>query len=763
MASPLGVLPRWSECSREPWNRPGMFAENKVKPEQSFAPPWRIFVSKCFLLLPGSASFLIACSVLIVPASLWTHAAEAPASAMPYNPLLVESTLPYHFPRFDLIKDESYASAFELGMVENLKEVEAIATNAVPATFENTIVALERCGELLGRVNRIFSNLIGTVSNPGMQALEKELSPKLAAHGDAIRLNNPLFARVQDLHNRRESLGLDAESKWLLERYHKDFVRAGAKLSEKDKTQLKALNAELATLQTAFAQNVLKESNAQAILVETREALSGLSENAIAAAGAAAKADGKGGFLLRLMNTSGQPALSSLKNRALRERLLHASLSRCSHGGEFDNRASVARIAKLRAQRAALLGFPSHAAYVLEDQTAGSIDAVNGLLSRLVAPAIANAKREAADIQALIDQESGGFKLAAWDWAIYSEKVRAARYAYDESQLRPYFEMNRVLVDGVFFAATKLYGITFKERTDLPRYHPDTRIFEVFNQDGSRLACFIVDWYARPSKRGGAWANAYVPQSRLLGRKPVIANHLNIPKPPEGQPTLLTYDEVNTAFHEFGHALHGMFSSVLYPRFAGTSVPRDFVEYPSQVNEMWTTWPEILKHYARHYQTDEPIPQELLDKVLAASKFDQGFKTTEYLAAALLDQAWHQLNPEQIPEDVPGFEKATMAKVGLDFSPVPPRYRSAYFSHTFSGGYSAGYYSYIWSEVLDADSVEWFKKNGGLKRENGDRFRKLLLSRGGSVDSMQLYRDFTGGDPDIKALLKRRGLDSERP
>ena len=716
-----------------------------------------------FPRIPIGVRSLAVCSALFALSFSRPHAAQALPSSMTNNPLLVESTLPYHFPRFDLLKDEFYAPAFELGMAENLKEVEGIATNPAAPTLDNTIIALERCGQLLARVNRIFSNLIGTVSNPAMQALEKEMSPKLAAHGDAIKLNGPLFTRVQELYNRRASLALDAESEWLLERYYKDFVRAGARLSEQEKTRLKALNAELATLQTVFVQNVLKESNAQAVVVERREELSGLSDNGIAAAGAAAKADGKEGkHVLRLMNTSGQPALSSLKNRALRERILNASISRCSRGGEFDNRANVARIALLRAQRAALLGFPSHAAYVLEDQTAGSVGAVNTLLARLAPPAIANARLEAEDMQALVDQEGGGFKVAAWDWSLYSEKVRAARYAYDESQLRPYFEMNRVLEEGVFFAATKLYGITFKERSDLPRYHPDTRIFDVFNQDGSHLACFIVDWYARTSKRGGAWANAYVAQSRLLGKKPVIANHLNVPKPPEGEATLLTFDEVTTAFHEFGHALHGMFSSVLYPRFSGTSVPRDFVEYPSQVNEMWVTWPEILKNYAKHYRTGEPIPQALLDKVMAASKFGQGFKTTEYLAAALIDQAWHQLKPEQIPQDVLAFEKETLARVGLDFEPVPPRYRSPYFSHTFSGGYSAGYYSYIWSEVLDADSVEWFKKNGGLTRENGDRFRKLLLSRGGSVDAMKLFREFTGGDPDIKALLKRRGLDSEK-
>lgn len=680
------------------------------------------------------------------------------------NPLLVESPLPFNYPRFDLIKDEHYAPAFAAGMAEHRREIDAIADQPAAPTFENTIVAMERAGQTLGRVSRVFSNLSGTITNPAMQKIEKEMAPKLAAHSDAIRLNHALFQRIQSLYDRRDQLGLDPESARLLERYYKDFVRSGARLGEAEKSALRALNAELATLHTAFAQNVLKETNAAAVLVDTREELDGMSENAIAAAAAAAKAAGhEGKYLLRLLNTTGQPPLASLKNRALRQRLFEASVNRNSQGGEFDNREIIAKIVKTRAERAALLGYRHHADLQIEEQTAGNVENVNRLMAQLAPPAVANARKEAADLQAVIDAEQGGFPLAPWDWDFYSEKVRKARYAFDEQEVRPYYEMQRVLKDGVFHAATELYGITFTERTDLPKYHPDTQVFEVRNADGSPLALFIVDWYARPSKRGGAWANAYVPQSDLLGMKPVIANHLNIPKPPAGEPTLLTDDEVRTAFHEFGHALHGMFSAVKFPRFAGTSVPRDFVEFPSQVNEMWAKWPSILANYAKHYQTGAPIPPEMLAKIKAAEQFNEGFRTTEYLAATLLDLAWHQLKADQVPtgDQVLAFEADALRRAGVDFAPVPPRYRSPYFNHIFaSNGYAAGYYSYIWSEVLDADNVDWFQSNGGLKRENGQRYRDMLLSRGGSLDAMQMYRDFAGRDPDVKHLLKRRGLET---
>ena len=684
---------------------------------------------------------------------------------MTENPLLKESTLDFHYPPFDKIRDEHFTPAFEQGMAEQLKEIEPIASNPQPPTFENTIVALEKTGDLLERVDRIFSNLASANTNPQLQKIESEMAPKLSAHRDAIYLNGPLFKRVETLYNNREKLGLDAESEWLVERYYKDFVRAGAKLSEADKTKLKKMNAEIAELQTKFSQSVLKEKNAESIVVAKKSELEGLSPNEMAAATAAAKEEKKDGqFVFPLQNTTQQPPLTSLKNRALRERIMKVSLARNSHGGEFDNRDVVLRMVKLRAERAALLGYPSHAAYQLEDQTAKNVETVNKLLAQLAPPAVNNARKEAADMQKLIDQEHDGFQLASWDWAFYSEKVRQARYAFDEGEIKPYFELNHVLLDGVFYAATQLYGITFKERHDLPVYQPDVRVFDVFDKDGKPLAIFLADYYARPSKRGGAWMNEYVNQSQLLGTKPVVANHLNIPKPEAGQPTLLTYDEVRTMFHEFGHALHGMFSNVKYPRFSGTSVPRDFVEYPSQVNEMWAVWPQVLQHYAKHYKTGQPMPKELLDKVLAAEeKFDQGFKTTEYLAAALLDQAWYQLKPSEVPNDVLTFEASALKKAGVDFAPVPPRYRTTYFSHAFAGGYSAGYYSYIWSEELDADSVEWFKEHGGLKRENGDHFRDTILSRGGSQDAMKLFHDFTGRDPWIEPLLKRRGLEAVPP
>ena len=714
----------------------------------------------------GPRLIAIFCLPLLVISARSAEESPPPETApMTENPLLKESTLDFHYPPFDKIRDEHFAPAFERGMAEQLKEIAPIASNPEPPTFENTIVALEKTGELLERVDRIFSNLASANTDPQLQKIESEMAPKLSAHRDAIYLNGPLFKRVETLYNNREKLGLDAESEWLVERYYKDFVRAGAKLSEADKTKLKKMNAEIAELQTKFSQNVLKEKNAESIVVGKKSELEGLSPNEMAAATAAAKEEKKDGkFVFPLQNTTQQPALTSLKNRALRERIMKVSLARNSHGGKFDNRDVVLRMVKLRAERAALLGYPSHAAYQLEDQTAKNVATVNKLLAQLAPPAVNNARKEAADMQKLIDQEHGGFQLASWDWAFYSEKVRQARYAFDEGEIKPYFELNHVLLDGVFYAATQLYGITFKERHDLPVYQPDVRVFDVFDKDGKPLAIFLADYYARPSKRGGAWMNEYVNQSQLLGTKPVVANHLNIPKPEAGQPTLLTYDEVRTMFHEFGHALHGMFSNVKYPRFSGTSVPRDFVEYPSQVNEMWAVWPQVLQHYAKHYKTGQPMPKELLDKVLAAEeKFDQGFKTTEYLAAALLDQAWYQLTPSEVPDDVLAFEASALKKAGVDFAPVPPRYRTTYFSHAFAGGYSAGYYSYIWSEELDADSVEWFKEHGGLKRENGDHFRDTILSRGGSQDAMTLFHDFTGRDPWIDPLLKRRGLEAVPP
>jgi peptidyl-dipeptidase Dcp len=694
------------------------------------------------------------------PAATQTGSVTATAnSAIDANPFNQPSSLDFGYPRFDLIRDEHFKPALDRAMAEHRVEIDAISGNGDAPTFDNTIVALERAGEMLGRTQRVFMNLAGAHTNDTLRAVQAEFAPKLAAHMDAILLDDALFQRIKSLYEQRATLGLDAEQMQLLERYHTDFVRAGANLSAEEKAKLKELNGQLASLQTRFTQNVQKETNASAVLFDDREALAGLPDSAIqAAAKAASDAGHEGKFMLALQNTSGQPVLAQLSNRASRQRVYEASVNRGAKGGEFDNRELVAQIVKLRAERAVLLGYPNHAAYVLEDGTAGSIGAVNGMLAQLAPPAVANARREAAEIQQAIRADGGDFELAPWDWAFYAEKVRQAKYDFDADAVKPYFELNRVLVDGVFHAANQLYGLSFKERTDLPVYQEDVKVWEVTDANGEPLALFLTDLYARPSKRGGAWMNAYVQQSGLLGTRPVIGNHLNIPKPPAGQPTLMTFDEVTTLFHEFGHALHGMFSNVTYPRFAGTSVPRDFVEFPSQVNEMWATWPSVLANYARHHETGEPLPQALLDKVLAASGYGEGFRTTEYLAATLLDQAFHQLGPDEVPADVIAFEAQALAKYGVDFAPVPPRYRTTYFSHTFSGGYAAGYYSYIWAEVLDAATVEWFQNNGGLTRENGDRFRQALLSRGGSAPAMDLFRGFYGSDPALQPLLKRRGL-----
>lgn len=677
------------------------------------------------------------------------------------NPFFTQSALPLQMPPFDKIQNEHFAPAFERGMAEQLAEIEAIVNNPEAPTFENTMIPLEKSGQTLSRVSRVFFNLTSANTNDELEAVRSEMAPKLSAHSDKIRLNPELFARVKAIHDHRDQLDLDAESKRLVEETYTGFVRSGALLSEEQKERVKQINSEMAELQTKFSQNVLKEVNVSAVIVDSREELAGLSDTEIATAAEAAKERGLDGkYVIALLNTSGQPALSSLENRALRERIMKTSLSRGSRGGEFDNREILSRVLKLRAERAQLMGYPHHAAFGLETQTARTAEAVNNRLAQLAPAAVANAKREAADLQKMIDAEGGDFELEAWDWAYYAEKVRQDRYEFDESQLKPYFELNNVLENGVFHAAEMIYGITFKERKDLPVYHPDVRVWEVFDANGETLALFIGDFYARSSKRGGAWMNAYVPQSELMGTRPVVGNHQNIPKPSAGEPTLMTFDEVTTMFHEFGHALHGMFSDVKYPSFSGTSVPRDFVEYPSQVNEMWATWPQVLKNYARHYETGEPMPQELLDKVLATQKFNQGFATTEYLAASLLDQAYHQLKPEEVPsaEQLLDFEAKALEKAGIAMDEVPPRYRSTYFSHII-GGYSAGYYAYIWSEVMDADTVEWFVENGGMKRENGDHFRKTLLSRGGSAEALELFKTFRGAEPNIAPLLERRGLN----
>ena len=677
------------------------------------------------------------------------------------NPFYSESDLYMKFPPFDKIKNEHYLPAFEKGIKEHIIEIGTIANNDQDPTFNNTIIAMETSGQLLDRVSTVFFSLTSAHTNDDMEKIRSEMAPKLSAHSDQILLNGPLFNRISQLYDQRYKLGLDSEGIRLIEKYYIDFVRSGAKLSSEEKEKLKSINGEIAVLQTNFSQNILKEVNALAVVVDSRDELDGLTDSAIEAAANEANSRGLDGkYVIALKNTSGQPSMSSLTNRDLREKIHKTSLSRGSRGGEFDNRENLSKVIKLRAQRAQLMGYSNHAAYRLESQTAQTPKAVNERLSSLAPKALSNAKKEAADLQKMIDAEGGGFQLASWDWDYYTEKVRADRYSFDTSQLKPYFEMDNVLQNGVFFAANQLFGISFKERFDFPVYQDDVRVFEVFNEDGSTLALFIYDGYARSSKSGGAWMNAYVSQSKLKGNLPVVANHQNVVKPSEGEPTLLSFDEVITMFHEFGHALHGMFSNVNYPYFSGTSVPRDFVEYPSQVNEMWAVWPSVLKNYAVHYKTNEAMPKALLDKVLATQKFNQGFSTTEYLASSILDQSLHQLSPEQVPEadDLIAFEADALKTAGIAFEAVPPRYRSTYFSHII-GGYSAGYYSYIWSEVLDADTVEWFKENGGLKRENGEHFRKTLLSRGGSQDALTIFKDFRGAEPNIQPLLERKGLN----
>lgn len=693
--------------------------------------------------------------------------ATAP-TAMPayHGPFAQPSPLDLNYPQFDKIQDSDFAPAFDAGMAEQLREIAAIADNPAPPTFQNTIVAMEKSGWLLDRASNVFFNLVATDKNPAREQIQRDYAPKFAAHRDAIMLNPKLFARVKALYDARDTLGLDAVDRRLLEKRYEDFVRAGAALSDAQKARIRAINTELSQLSTQFDQNVLAEVNDSAVVVDDRAQLKGLSEAQIAAAAEAARARGLDGkYLITLLNTTGQPVEAQLEDRALRQRVHEASVARGSRGNQWDNTGVVAQVLKLRAERARLLGYPTTADYVLADETAANPATVNRMLGALAPKAVANARREGADLQAMIDaeQKAAGqpsFQLQPWDWAYYTEKVRKARYDFDENQLKPYFEMRSVLENGVFYAANKLYGLTFKERTDLPKYHPDTWTYDVFDADGKRLAIFIFDPYARPSKRGGAWMNTYVAQSALTGEKPVVANHLNIPKPPAGEPTLLTWDEVTTAFHEFGHALHGFFQDVRYPYFS-MNVPRDFVEYPSQVNEMWADWPEVLAHYAKHYQTGAPMPQELLDKVVAASKFNQGFATTEYLQAAMLDQRLHQLPLEQIPagKDVMAFEAKALKADGFDYPPVPPRYRTPYFSHIM-GGYAAGYYAYIWSEVLDANTQQWIREHGGLTRANGDRLRQTVLAPGGQIEAGKLFPAFAGHEARIEPLLEKRGLDS---
>jgi peptidyl-dipeptidase Dcp len=678
------------------------------------------------------------------------------------NPLFKASTLKYQAPPFDKIRNTDYQPAIEEGMKLQLVEIEAIANNTAAPTFANTIEKMERSGALLTRASKIFFALTGSNTNDLFQKVEAEESPKIAAHQDKIFMNPKLYARVKTLYDRRTTLGLDAESQYLIERYYKFFVRAGAQLNDADQAALRALNQEESTLTTQFRKNVLADTDAAAIVVDTKEELAGLPETDITAAADRAKERKlPGKYVLTLQNTTQQPALTYLQNRELRTRLFNASIQRGNHGGPNDTKAIATRLAQLRAQKAKLLGYPTYAAYSLDDQMAKTPENAIKLLSDLVPASTAKARSEVAKMQAIIDSEKGGFQLGPQDWQLYAEKVRKAEYDLDEAQVRPYFELDNVLKNGVFYAAHQLYGLTFKERHDIPVYQKDVRVFEVFDADGKSMALYYGDYFSRPNKSGGAWMDSFVDQSGLIGTKPVVFNVTNFTKPAAGQPALLTFDNVTTIFHEFGHALHGMLSNVKYPTVAGTNVPRDFVEFPSQFNEHWALEPTVFANYAKHYKTGKPMPQSLVDRIKKSRTFNQGYATTEYLAAALLDMAWHTQAPGSPQADVNVFEPEALKRFNIAMTEVPPRYHTTYFSHIWGGGYSAGYYAYLWSELIDDDAYYWFKENGGMTRANGQRFRDMVLSRGGTMDEAAMYRAFRGRDPIVEPLLLERGLKTE--
>jgi peptidyl-dipeptidase Dcp len=684
---------------------------------------------------------------------------SSPAVVPGSNPLFVESTLPYHAPRFDLIRNEHYQPALEEGMRQHLAEIDVIAKLMQPPAFDNTIVAMERSGALLDRSAKAFFAVVGANTNDTLQKIQDVIAPKLAAHRDAIYLNDQLYQRVRAVYDRREAGSLSVEQKALVERYNRDFVRAGAQLSEGDKIRMRALNQELSKLGTDFSNKLLAGTKVSALVVDKRSDLDGLTEAEISTAAEAAKTRGLSGkWVIPIRNTTQQPAQASLKNRAVRQRLFELSTMRTARGDSNDTKNIVKRLAELRAEKAQLLGFPTWAAYALATQGAKTPENAIRLLTDLVPPATARARREVAEMQALIDQQGGGFKLQPWDYQYYAEQVRKAKYDLDESQIMPYFELENVLQNGVFFAANKLYGLTFKERRDIPVYHPNVRVFDVYDSDGKTLALFYADFFKRDNKQGGAWMDQFVDQSALTGNKPVVFNVSNFTKPAAGQPALLTYDDVSTMFHEFGHALHGMFSNVQYPLLSGTNVPRDFVEFPSQFNENWALEPTVLANYAKHHQTGARMPQALVDKIKQTRTFNQGFEVTEVLEASLLDLAWHTLPAGTPQQDVDAFEAAALKRFNVAVPEIPPRYKTTYFSHIWDGGYSAGYYAYTWSEVLDHDAYAWFKENGGLTRENGLRYRNMVLSRGGTEDAATLYRNFRGRDPKVDALLEVRGL-----
>ncbi len=680
-------------------------------------------------------------------------------SRAPSNPLEAASTLPFGAPPFDRIKDTDFEPALEAGMTQELAEIDAIAGNPRKPTFDNTIVAMEKSGRLLARVNQLFQNLVAANSNDTLQALNTKEAPLLQAHSDAILLNPTLFGRIEALYDKRASLGLKPSDVFLIERWRQKFVRAGAKLNEADKARLRAINGDIAALQAEFQSTLLKAANDGAVVVSDKAELAGLSDAGVAAAASAAKSRNLDGqYVLALRNTTQQPIAASLQNRPLRQRLLAASEARGDAAGPTDLRDVIATLAQKRAERAKILGYPSHAAYVLDDQMAKTPAAAEKLLTDLVPAATAKANEEAGEIQALIDQQKGGFTLTAADWEFYADQVRKAKYDLDDNEVRQYFELDKVLSDGVFFAANKLYGLTFKPRTDLPVYQPDVKVFEVFDANGQSLALFYVDYFARPNKQGGAWCNYVNVPSGLEGSKPIIYNVANFTKPEAGQPALISFDDVTTMFHEFGHALHAMFSVQRYPSQNGFNLPTDVIEFPSQFNEHWALEPHVLASYARHYQTGAPIPDALVAKIKAARTYGKGYATTELLAAALLDLDWHSL-PADAPKQIPDvFEAASLKKNHVDLPAVPPRYRSTYFLHIWGNGYDSNYYSYTWGEILDDDAYEWFTDNGGLTRANGQRFRDMMLGPGYTENPMTLYHAFRGRDPSAEALKRERGL-----
>ena len=686
-------------------------------------------------------------------------AQAAHAAFGPSNPFYTASTLPFHAPPFDKIKDGDYQPAIEAGIAQKLDEVRAIADNPAEPTFENTIVAMERSGRLIDRVMEVFNGITAANMNPVLQKVQDAEAPKLAAMQDGIYLNPKLFARVAKIYEQRHSLALDAESLRLVEYDYQHFVLAGAKLSDSDKAELKKLNEEEANLTTAFISKLLAATKDGAYVAKDKSALAGLSDAELAAAADAAKERKVKGWVLPLQNTTQQPDLKSLTNRETRRALFENSWKRAERGGANDTRATIARLAQLRAQKAKLLGYPNYAAWNLTDQMAKTPEAALKFMDALVPAATAKAEGEGKDIQAVIDSQNGGFKLEPWDWNFYAEQVRKARYDIDESETKPYFELNNVLHNGVFYAAQMLYGISFKQRTDIPVYHPDVQVYEVIDADGKPLALWYCDYFKRDSKNGGAWMDSFVGQSKLLGTLPVIYNVANFAKPAAGEPALISFGDVTTMFHEFGHALHGMFADTVYPSLSGTAVPRDFVEFPSQFNEHWATNSVVFNHFAKHYKTGAPMPAELVAKIKKAATFNQGYMLTELLAAAELDMQWHTLPADAPLENPDTFEQAALSKTHLALGIVPPRYRSSYFMHIWGNGYQAGYYAYLWCEMLDDDAYQWFEDHGGLTRENGERFRKMILSRGNTEDLARAYAAWMGREPETGPMLKARGLE----